>query len=627
MKKFDNAAYGAFRNLSGLKASPDGRHVLYTVQRMDPDKNRYERDLWVICLETGSELRLTAGGRTGSGEWLDENRVLFPGMREDSPPENQTIYYVIDIRGGEAQEYMRVPIAGAQATSLGNGRFLVRAETDVNPAGEGQAKEWLFYDEYPYLDNGGYVNKKRRSLFLFEQATGELKQLTAPLMQTYMPYFSDDVVLLDDGFCFTGYPYDRDAGGYSNLYKYIWETGETVLLCEDRCVVFSMTGHASRIWYGAWAIEDGPGLAYVRVKSVSESGGDLRVELEPDWEPITVRRSADRVLITYVQKAYAHLALWDRDGSFTLIKTPGLNPTNAVFAGEKIVFTAWTEGRLPGIYLWEDGAIRQLSHQNDAFYETYSLSVPEALTAVSDGWEICGWVMKPVGWEPGKKYPAILNIHGGPHGNVNPSFHSENQCWANAGYYVMICNPRGSTSYGKAFQDIGGDMGGKDFDDLMAFVDAALAAHPGMDADRLAVTGQSYGGIMSNVVIGKTDRFKAAVPRMSVSNWFSMHGTAVERWYGDFVVRGTPWKDPETAWKQSALRYVDQVKTPTLLIQHEKDASCPMEQAQQMYVALLERGVTVKLMVNLGCGHGGKSVAQTVHDVEVITAWFDKYVK
>ena len=131
---------------------------------------------------------------------------------------------------------------------------------------------------------------------------------------------------------------------------------------------------------------------------------------------------------------------------------------------------------------------------------------------------------------------------------------------------------------------------------------------------------------MTSWAVGHTDRFKAAAARMSPINWISMHGTSVERWYGDRVVAATPWTDLDALWRQSPLRYADRVTTPTLFIQHEKDQYCPLEQAQQMFVALLERGVDTRLMVNRGCGHGGRRVSQLLHDIDVMLEWFGRYL-
>ena len=625
--KFCNEDYQMLRTVRGLQISPDGRRALYTVQRMNVKRDAYENYLWLLDLESGRETQLTTGGRENGAFWLDNNHVLFSTVGGGDVPVNETVFYSITVDGGEAVEYMRIPVAGAQASLLGNDRFLVRADTDLNPETERNQDKWLFFDEYPYWGDGGsYENRHRRALFLWDRATGELRQLTAPTMQTFMTFCSDDVLTDKDGICYVGYDYDRDEAGRACICRYEWASGETKILCRDSCYVFSLAQRNGRVYYGAWAIEDGPAIASIRIKSVSLNGGDMRVDAEPQWELGTVRQRDGVTLFQRTFQAKTIMARWTDELEYEDIPTPGINPTCPISVGEDIIFTGWRSNRLPEIYRWRDGQVTQLSHQNDELYDTYSFSVPEPFCVEDGSDKVYGWVMKPVEYEPGKKYPGILNIHGGPHGCYNDAFTCEHQRWANEGYFVFFCNPRGSTTYGVDFMNVTGRLGEEDFHNVMAFTDAVLEAYPGLDPERLAITGQSYGGFMTSWAVGHTDRFKAATARMSPINWISMHGTSVERWYGDRVVAATPWTDLDALWRQSPLRYADRVTTPTLFIQHEKDQYCPLEQAQQMFVALLERGVDTRLMVNRGCGHGGRRVSQLLHDIDVMLEWFGRYL-
>lgn len=627
MQKFCNKDYQALQTIQSLQISPDGRYALYTVQHMNVDRDAYENFLWLLDLETGRETQLTGGGRESGAFWLDSRHVVFSAVRGGEVPANETVFYRIAVDGGEALEYMRVPIAGARASLLGEDRFLIRADTDLNPEGERDQEKWMFFDEYPYWGDGAsYENRHRLALFLWDRIAGELRQLTTPTMQTFMPYCSDDVLADEDGLCFVGYDYTHDAAGKACICRYEWASGETRILCQDSCDVFSIAQREGRIYYGAWAIEDGPAIATIRIKSVSLQGGDVRVDAAPQWELGAVRQREGITLFQRTFQAASVMSRWDGGLRYEDIPTPGVNPTCPIPVGKDVIFTGWRRNRLPEIYRWRDGQVTQLSHQNDSLYDTYAFSTPEPLCAVDGSDRVYGWVMKPVGYTPGKKYPGILNTHGGPHGFYNDAFVMEHQRWANEGYFVFFCNPRGSTSYGLDFMNVTGRLGEEDFRNVMAFTDAVLAAYPDLDPERLAITGQSYGGFMTSWAIGHTDRFRAAAARMSPINWISMHGTSVERWYGDRVLGATPWTDLEALWHQSPLRYADKVTTPTLFIQHEKDQFCPLEQAQQMFVALLERGVDTRLMVNRGCGHGGRRVSQLLHDVDVMLDWFGRYL-
>ncbi|HWI63220.1 MAG TPA: S9 family peptidase, partial [Symbiobacteriaceae bacterium] len=207
-----------------------------------------------------------------------------------------------------------------------------------------------------------------------------------------------------------------------------------------------------------------------------------------------------------------------------------------------------------------------------------------------DGWDLHGWVMKPVGFEPDKQYPIVLDIHGGPATCYGYAFYQEFQVLAAAGYGVLFINPRGSTSYGQTFVDaVRGDYGNRDYQDLMAAVDHVLA-QGWVDAKRLGVTGGSYGGFMTNWIVTQTDRFAAAISHRSISNWVSFAGTPD---FGPFFNIGShkvsdPWSPEgvEALWNISPLKYVGNVKTPISMMHSEFDFRCPIEQAEQFYMAI-----------------------------------------
>ncbi|MDE5413760.1 S9 family peptidase [Alkalihalobacterium chitinilyticum] len=245
-------------------------------------------------------------------------------------------------------------------------------------------------------------------------------------------------------------------------------------------------------------------------------------------------------------------------------------------------------GDLYKIVLGEKKKTR-LTYINEAFLSEVHLSIPEPITAkASDGWEVHGWVMKPHGFEEGKKYPMILEIHGGPHAMYANSFFHELQLLAAQGYVVLYTNPRGSHGYGQKFVNAcRGDYGGKDYEDLMAAVDFVLENFDYIDQDRLGVTGGSYGGFMTNWIVGHTNRFKAAVTQRSISNWTSFYGVSdIGYFFTKWEIGACFQEDPEKLWYHSPLRYVKNIETPLLILHGENDYRCPIEQAEQLYIAL-----------------------------------------
>jgi dipeptidyl aminopeptidase/acylaminoacyl peptidase len=273
--------------------------------------------------------------------------------------------------------------------------------------------------------------------------------------------------------------------------------------------------------------------------------------------------------------------------------------------------------------------MRRVSAHNDALTRSVALSEPEEIRFKSfDGTSVQGWLMKPIGFREGQRYPLILSIHGGPHGmsgyNFNPAF----QAYAARGYGVLYLNPRGSAGYGQKFSDgTLREWGGGDYRDLMAGVDEALRTRAWIDAERLGVTGGSYGGFMTNWIITQTPRFRAAVAVASVSNLISFYATSL---YQDLIhaeFGGFPWDDYDLLWRWSPLRYVRAAETPVLFLHGEQDNDVHITQAEEMYMALKRRSVEAVLVRYPREGHSLREPRHRVDALERTLAWFDKYLK
>ena len=273
--------------------------------------------------------------------------------------------------------------------------------------------------------------------------------------------------------------------------------------------------------------------------------------------------------------------------------------------------------------------MRRLSAHNDSFVRSVRLAPPEEINYASfDGTQIQGWLMKPPACSNDRKCPLILSVHGGPHGMYGWSFNASFQAYAARGYGVLYLNPRGSSGYGQKFSDgTLNEWGGGDYRDLMLGVDEVLKKNSWIDSDRLAVTGGSYGGFMTNWIITQTPRFRAAVASASVSNLISFYATSL---YQDLIhaeFGGFPWDNFDLLWQWSPLRYVRQAQTPTLFIHGENDNDVHITQAEEMYMALKRRGVDTVLVRYPREGHGLREPRHRVDALERTLAWFDRYVK
>ena len=275
------------------------------------------------------------------------------------------------------------------------------------------------------------------------------------------------------------------------------------------------------------------------------------------------------------------------------------------------------------------GELQRVTRFNDEALADRYVAKPQLLNICSGGREIGGWVLLPKDYDPEKKYPAVFDIHGGPKTVYGPVFYHEMQLWAGKGYFVFFCNPTGSDGRDNAFADIRGKYGTVDYEDLMHFADAVLETWPQIDPARVCETGGSYGGFMTNWIIGHTDRFCCAASQRSISNWLSFWGTSD---IGYFFVpdqnAGDLYESPEKLWARSPLAYAKNVKTPTLFIHSDEDYRCPLEQGLQMVASLMDRGVEARLCLFHGENHELSRSGKPKHRLrrlKEITDWFDQH--
>jgi len=273
--------------------------------------------------------------------------------------------------------------------------------------------------------------------------------------------------------------------------------------------------------------------------------------------------------------------------------------------------------------------VRLVTSVNDDILAHKTLGAVEEIWWESshDGRKIQGWIIKPPDFDPSKKYPLILEIHGGPIANYGDRFSIEKQLLASAGYVVLYANPRGSTSYGEEFGNlIHRNYPGNDFDDLDSGVDAVVAKGY-IDQDNLFVTGGSAGGIMTCWMIGKTDRFRAAATLYPVVNWYSTALTSDIPFLAvKYEFPGFPWDHPEEYMKFSPISLVGNVKTPTIVICGEEDYRCPIVESEQYYLALKMLGIETVLVRFPGASHGiANRPSQHLSKMLHIISWFDKY--
>lgn len=302
------------------------------------------------------------------------------------------------------------------------------------------------------------------------------------------------------------------------------------------------------------------------------------------------------------------------------------------FRGHELLFTASNPSGPQQLYRWIDSDFSQLSTLN-LFLESRDVAkLHQVNYQDSTGKSSHGWVLFPATYQAGKRYPAILEVHGGPRGTYGLNFFHEMQVLANEDYFVLLTNVHGSEGQGDEYADLRGRYGTVDYEDLMAFTDTVCQQFSAIDPDRLGVTGGSYGGFMTNWGIGHTNRFQAAVSERSIANWSSMMISDIgpEFVTDQMAATITDQGGMDRYWQHSPLRYADQVNTPTLFLHSDHDFRCPIPEGYQMYQALKRINVPTRMVVFHGANHNlsrNGRPDQRMHRLQEVLNWFNHYLK
>ncbi len=648
-----------YNYLSSLEWSPDGTHAVFAMSKADLEENKYHSNLWLYTKADGSLRKLTAMDNEKSALWLDDETVLFPSLRDKKlkekveKGERWSLYYAINIHGGEAEEYMRIPAQVGSALPLGEEKFLLNVkhfnqgidlhayEGAERAAKEKELKHNKDYEvltEIPYWSNGvGFTDGQRNRLAIYDKKSAVMTFLTGEKDSARYAAKKDSKILyfshLFEGMmerCNGLYEYDLASGEVSTLVEDgHWSFGMAEYLGDSiLCTASDMQSYGINENKSFYLVKDGK-LELLAVHDFgfgSSIGSDCRLGGGRSYQV-----QGGKLYFLSTEGSSSYLKVLSNDGSIeTLTKAEGSVDSIAV-SEEEILFIAMRGQKLQELYRLTADGEEQLSHFNETVHKDSYVAAPEYLPYENDGMALEGWVLKPKDFDPSKSYPAILDIHGGPKTAYGSVYYHEMQLWANMGYFVFFCNPRGGDGRGNAFADIRGKYGTIDYDDLMKFTDVVLETYLQIDPQRVGVTGGSYGGFMTNWIIGHTERFAAAASQRSISNWISMFGTTDIGYYfaGDQCA-STPWERHELLWEQSPMKYANRAKTPTLFIHSEQDYRCWLTEGLQMFTALKYHGVEARLCMFRGENHELSRGGQPRHRVrrlEEITGWFEEHLK
>ena len=634
-------AVNALPSLSDARISPDGTRIVYVRGQVNAGTGKTESQIWLCDRDGGNRRRLTwVGSRNGGPVWSpDGSQIAFVSQREGDHP---NAICLLGFNGGEARvvtSHAAAPSGLAWSPDGSTLAYTVAVDPEnpnETPRDPKAAAPVRVVRRIDYKQDGiGYRNDVRSQVFLLDPESGERRQLTTELVDHLRPQWAPDgsrlavtlpqkngmrgqvgIIDRETGAMVRVGPEDGDVGQVS------WSPDGGSLLFDgdersrpgNSLFIHNLADHSTRKLADEFAFEP-------------DSGG--AAASNPVW------LTPDRVLVHGFSRGASEL--WTVEISTG--EATQVGRWEAMHAGLSapadngcVVQTAGDLDGLVGLVTInpQTGERTVLFNEAEEFFSESPAASWEKVSIERAGFTIEGWLFKPADFDPGKRYPLVLGVHGGPHGAYGYGMRQLETTVAANGFLVLLTNPRGSSTYGRAFaEDSIGDWGGEDWKDIEAVLDLVLE-RPYVDRDRTGIYGYSYGGYMTSWVIGHTDRFKAAVCGAPAFDLESMFGTSdLGHTFIPQELGGTPWTSRDIIEERSPSTHIHNATTPTLIIHGEADDRCPIGQAEQMFISLKKVGCEVEFARYPGGAHGFIVSGEPAHRIDAISrtiGWFKRYL-
>jgi dipeptidyl aminopeptidase/acylaminoacyl peptidase len=635
----------ALKSVGSPVVSPDGAWIAYTVRETSLSEESSETSVWMVSAQGGEPLPLTAmGGSAGNPNWSPDGRFIsFTASRDES--KNQV--WILDRRGGEARQLTEVEQGiGSYVWSPDASRLALTIrdpeEPDTLSGARAKTTKPYVVDRLQFKrDYAGYLTGERHThIYVFDVESKEMTQITHGDKDESSPTWSPDGTRLAFVSNRTEEP---DANSNSDIWIVDVTADSTAGGDAPEALPIQLTQNPGSDDSPTWS-PDGKHIAFVRnlepeiiwydvneIAVVSSEGGEPRSltgRLDRNARALGFSPDGQEVWFVLEDSGDNHLAAADyRTGRVRRVADGPMSVSRWHAAGGTTAVLVSTTDRPGEVHVLSSGAFQRVTQVNTSFLESVSLGPVQDIQFESpDGTAVEGFVTFPPDFVEGRRYPTLLRIHGGPVAQYAHSFSFEAQLLAANGYLVVQTNPRGSSGYGQDFSHaLWANWGGPDFEDVMAGVNHVVA-RGWADADRLGVGGWSYGGILTDHVITKTQRFKAAISGASEVLYRANYGHDhyQVQWEAEL---GLPWENAEKWERISPFNYLDKVTTPTLVMGGQDDWNVPIQNSEQLYQGLRRLGVDTQLIVYPRQGHGIRVPSYQKDRYERYLRWYDRYLK
>ncbi|WP_044565979.1 alpha/beta hydrolase family protein [Anaerococcus provencensis] len=623
--------------LRGLEISNDKSKLAYTKTKANYDDNKYENDIWIYDTKENVTYPVTNSKESSIFTFDQSSNLIYKAKSTD----DEDVFNKVGDHG-VGEKYFAIEKNVSRIDWLKDDLYLINASDKKSKEEKDKDKENNYFKEVidlPFWLNGaGYLKHEKSSYYFYDAEDKNLSKIIDSDFDHEISFLNINEDHTKLVYAKANYDKARVMNLHESLYLYDIKKKKSKLLIDANFSFYYANFIDDKIIFVATDMKKG---------GINEDAFIYICDFDGSYEKITddkfdmafgnsigtdARYDGAKTFAIANNRLYFVVTEKEDSKLYSIDKTGDI----------KLEIVSRVED-----FAIKDDALYYFAMDKDSLYELYKKDSDTALIEnkittklgnietfefKSNGDTLKGYVLLPTKFDKNKKYPTILSIHGGPKTEFSDIFHHEHQVFANDGYIVIYTNPHGSSGNGVTFSDIRGLYGAKDYEDLMRFTDLAIEKYSQIDEKRMGVYGGSYGGFMTNWIIGHTDRFAAACAQRSISNWISFYGVSDIGYYfaNDQTGAKDPWEDLEKMWDQSPLKYADKVVTPTLFIHSDEDYRCPLEQGLQMYTKIKLNGVDTKMYIFHGENHelsrSGKPKPR-LKRLKEIKKWFDGYLK